>query len=317
MLRSLAIAAAMLTTQTATEPFEFHSGFWINLHHFVHIVARGQAGKDLNRPTVIAALADTTGLGRLEPNVRDGWTRALAIYSTTYATRELLFDSGMVAIKNRLSALENAPMLRGSGLDSTLIEALETAAPAYRALWWPRHDAANARWVRELQPLLVRHGDAMMTGIARAFRMDWPSDRMRVDVVAYANWAGAYTTEEPSHVTISSLDENGRGADALETMFHEPLHTMEDSVTVALRREGQAQGKRGAGPLAHALIFYTAGALTSRAIPGHLPYAERTGIWSRIAAYQRVLPAMKREWQDYLDGRASFEVAIKAIVAAI
>jgi hypothetical protein len=41
---------------------------------------------------------------------------------------------------------------------------------------------------------------------------------IRVEVVAYAQWAGAYTTEDPPLIAISSLDEQHQGSDGLEQL---------------------------------------------------------------------------------------------------
>ena len=41
--------------------------------------------------------------------------------------------------------------------------------------------------------------------MVKVFEAPWPGNPVRVDIVAYANWAGAYTTIEPTRPTISSL----------------------------------------------------------------------------------------------------------------
>ena len=50
---------------------------------------------------------------------------------------------------------------------------------------------------------------------------------MRVDLLVYANWAGAYTTGGPAHIVLSSTDEDSLADGALETLFHEASHTRE------------------------------------------------------------------------------------------
>jgi len=63
--------------------------------------------------------------------------------------------------------------------------------------------------------------EALAPRVAAGYGAQWPAERTVVDVVAYANWAGAYTTNDPTHVTVSSTDSRLEGAGALEILFHE------------------------------------------------------------------------------------------------
>jgi hypothetical protein len=318
----LILPAAAPQSSLATSPsrvavapglFEFHSGFWINLHHFLYVQARARKRyPDSRRRAVAAAPSDTVGFGALPTEQRRGWESALAYYEHELAPRDALLDSLMPPIKNRLGELEDVPSLAGSGLDTALVAALEQAAPAYRALWWPRHDAANRAWIRSMLPLLDRYGTSIARGVSDAFRTPWQGP-LRVDVTAYANWAGAYTTEHPSRITISSLDPEGTGTLGLEGLFHESLHTMEDSIASALHAAGRARGKEVPYGVNHALIFYTAGEVTRRVVGTHTPYAITTGLWER--SWPRYLPILRARWQPWLDGHTSFSDAIAAIVA--
>lgn len=308
-------AAPPVPPAAAPALFAFHSNFWLNLHHFLYVTARARRGLDGRRPGVAAALADTAGVGALPAADRDVWERAIAYYDSTIAQRDVLFDSGMVAINDRLTHTDSASSLRGSGIDPALAGALESAAPVYRRLWWPRHDAANRSWQATLEPLVAQHGDSIAAWESRAFRTPWASTPVRVDVTAYSNWAGAYTTTNPAHITIASLAPNNQGDQALEIIFHEVLHTMDDSLASALARQFSAQAKAPPPDFTHAFIFYTAGAFTRRAIPAHVPYGEKYGLWSRSPSFARALPALRESWQRYLDGDIGFEEAIRRYVA--
>jgi hypothetical protein len=138
--------------------------------------------------------------------------------------------------------LEEAPSLSDVGLDARLVAALEGAAPVYRAVWWPRHDAANRAWIASMLPLLARYADTLAMGLTRAFDAAWPTPLLRVDVVPYANWAGAYTSVEPPHVTISSMNGGYKGTRGLEMLFHEASHAIADSLVAALRDLAAASG---------------------------------------------------------------------------
>jgi hypothetical protein len=291
--------------------FAFHSNFWLNLHHFLYNTARARAGLDATRWVATSVLADTTGFGALPVSDQNEWNAAVVYYDSALARRDVLFDSGMVAVNNRLARLDSATSLRSSGLDPSLIAVLERAAPVYRKLWWSKHDAANHEWGASMQRLLASYGDNLAAEESRAFQEPWSSGPVRVDVTAYANWAGAYTTSDPSHITVSSEDPGNQADQGLEIVFHEVLHTMDDTLASLLRTAFRAQGKTLPRDPTHVFIFYTAGVLTQRAVPRHVPYAEKNGLWTRVADFTRALPILQRSWQPYLDGKITLAEAVK------
>src|SRR6185369_4793098 len=123
---------------------------------------------------------------------------ALSYYGAALAHRDLLMDRGMEAIKNELEDSENSPDLKDAALTPELKSILLTAAPIYRKHWWPRHERANRDWITALNPLVGRYGNSLITALAKIYEVPWPEQPLRVDVVAYANWAGAYTTLDPT-----------------------------------------------------------------------------------------------------------------------
>jgi hypothetical protein len=228
-----------------------------------------------------------------------------------------LFDASMVQVTNALTRLsDEASSVRSAGLDSGLTNALTEAAPIYRALWWLRHDAANRRWIAAVRTLLAEHGDSAAQIEARIFQRPWASPSVRVDVCAYTNWAGAYTTEGPSHMNMASLSPGNRGTLGFETLFHEVLHTMDDSVFTALRDAFHTAGKRYFRDPTHPFIFYTVGATTAKLFPGHVPYAEAMGLWARNPDYVRILPLLRQHWQAYIDGTITLAEAMRHIAEA-
>src|SRR5208282_4796382 len=87
----------------------------------------------------------------------------------------------------------------------------------------------------------------------------WPKEKIRVDVSAYANSAGASTTLDPLRVIISSTDPRNQGDEAFEVLFHEASHGIAEPVQSAIIRECRQRDKAIPRDLWHALIFYTTG----------------------------------------------------------
>lgn len=305
----------VVTNREEPELFAFHSNFWLNLHHFLYVTARARAGLDATRPAVVSALADTAGFGARPLSDKNDWRAAVAYYDSTLARRDVLFDSDMVAINNRLARLDSAPTVRRSGLDPSLVAILERAAPVYRRVWWSRHDRANHKWEARMRQLLTLYGESLAAKESRVFKEPWSTTPLRVDVTAYANWAGAYTTNSPSHITVSSENPGNQDDQGLEILFHEVLHTMDDKLLTALSAAFRARGKMLPRDPTHVFIFYTAGALTQRAVPGHIPYAEKNGLWARVSEFTRAFPVLQRCWQPYLNGGITFEEAVQRYAA--
>jgi hypothetical protein len=294
-------------------PFELRSAFLPNLHHFLYAQTRAGKGLDRDRPAITRALDDKADLRRLAPEDRAGWERAVAHYAAEVAARDAVFDEVLVEAKARIASCPDGSDAASCGVPAALARALDGAAPAYRALWWPTHDRANRAWMAAVRPLLAAHGDEMKAALARAFGFTWPAEPLPVDVTAYANWAGAYTTRDPDHVTISSRAPAHGGTAAFESLFHEAMHTRDQPLLQALGDAARETGKRTRG-LAHPLVFYTAGELTRRLFPNHTPYAEQSGLWTRDPTMARALPLLRAHWQPFLEGHSTFEEALRAVV---
>lgn len=279
--------------------FRFESGFWINLHHVLYESARR---------SVRGETWPARDLGA-------EWDEAVAYYRAEVIHRDLLFDDELYAVKAALSGADpGAPP--PAEVPARLAAALEAAAPAYRARLWTEHDAENRRWIAGVTPLLEQHGPAMAARLTALFRHPWPAEPIPVDVVYVANWAGAYTTIGPPHVVLGSSSPGNQEGAALETTFHEGSHVLIDEVQETLQRLAQETGVEAPRDLWHAVLFYTVGEVARDALgPSYTPYAEKHGLWTR-GDWPRLREAIVRGWRPWMAGEASFEDALRAVLAA-
>jgi hypothetical protein len=348
LLAASAAAGGQIDTGYGQLPvFEFHSGFWLNLHLTLYQEARtrsvspapvDKSAKPSGPP--LKTLSDPAS--GLSDGERRAWEDAVSYYAANFASKDLLFAGELVQLKNQLGDFEDCADLSGSqqrfcnaGLDAKLTKVLEAAAPVYRAHQWRDHDRANRRWVLRVAPLVRERGVGLSQRLADIYQTQWPRHKIRVDITAYANWAGAYTTLEPLDVTISSTDPRNQGSAALEVLFHEASHGIAQPVEAAIIRECRQRDKAIPRDLWHALVFYTTGevirpimASTEAAsgdsdggAPGgsaeraYKPYAFREGLYRRN--WDDYLRLLERFWQPYLDGQATFEDAIARMVSAL
>ena len=302
--------------------FEFHSGFWLNLHHTLYYQARQQRA---------ASSTSVLGTTTLSPSEQKAWDTAVSFYVQAYAGKDLLVALDLVLIKNQLGDFETCDDIAGlkkktcdAGLPKKLTEVLSGAAPVYRAHLWSEQDRANRRWISSVAPLVRRSGVELSHRLAEIYQTDWPQERIRVDVSVYSNSAGAYTTLDPLRLTVSSTDPRNQGPEALEILFHEASHGISDNVQNAILRECRQRDKPVPRDLWHALLFYTTGEVIRPALhdseqgsqkTGYVPYAVREGLYKR--GWQDYLRVLTEYWQPYLDGKQSFDDAVAHMVSAL
>jgi hypothetical protein len=356
---ALAAASQIDSVYGPLPVFELHSGFWINLHHRLYEEARQQrsaasagsvkSGRSAKPVLQVAPGAKPTLTGAEQR----AWDDAVSYYVANYADKDLLFSTELVLLKNQLGDFENCDELSGAknrtcdaGLPGKLTQILEDAAPVYRAHHWPADDRANRAWIKRVDPLVREQGVGLSHRLADIYQTQWPNEKIRVDVSAVANAAGAYTTLDPLRVTIASTDPRNQGAPALEVLFHEASHGIATPVELAIARECRQRDKPIPRDLWHALIFYTTGAVIkpvmdtegdasadrvvqsgsegSNASQGsrhnsqdgdYTPYAKREGLYQR--GWENYLQILTRYWQPYLDGQVTFDNAIAHMVSAL
>src|SRR5208337_3374418 len=193
---------------------------------------------------------------------------------------------------------------------------------------------ANRRWVVRVAPLVREQGVGLSERLADIYQSKWPKEKIRVEVCAFANSAGAYTTLDPLRVTIASTDPRNQGPEALEVLFHEASHDIARPVETAITRECRQRDKPIPRDLWHALIFFTTGevlrpimqeAEQQNAPDDDLPPQRHTtttvppGLSEKLSqrgweVYSRLLSVY---WQPYLDVKVSFEDAIAHLVCRL
>lgn len=327
-----AAAAPQIDTQYGPLPvFELHSGFWINLHHTLYQQAKQRRDPKATPSVSVPSLATAAATTRRSKTEQLAWDAAVSYYAANYADKDLLFNTEMLLLKNQLGDFEGCDELSGAklktcdaGLPPKLTQILEAAATVYRAHEWPDHDRANRKWIAQVAPLVREQGLGLSERLADIYQARWPKEKIRVDVSAYANSQGAYTTLDPLRVVIASTDPRNQGSAALEILFHEASHGIAEPVQQAILRECRQREKAIPRDLWHALLFYTTGEVikpvfTGQTVgapdPEYTPYAIRQRLYQRD--WDDYLKLLTRFWQPYLDGRVTFDDAIAHMVSAL
>jgi hypothetical protein len=307
------------STPTPQKLFDFHSGFWINLHHFLYWQALSSTPQKGLRHVTLSN-ADEQELSHLSPDEHAAWNSAVSYYANSLIQRDLLFDQGMETIKNQLEDAETSDDLAGVPISPDLKVTLLKVGPIYRKHWWMRHDFENRQWIAQLQPLLDQYGSLICDSLVKIYEAPWPGYPVRVDAVVYANWAGAYTTLEPTRPTISTSDVANQATAALEIVFHEASHGMMGKVMDSIDAAEKSAGARGKSrpihfrrDLWHEVLFYTSGQLVAEQVRGYTSYADKNGLWTRAwPGPDRVL--IEQDWKPHMDGAVPLPVALAKLV---
>ena len=293
--------------------FDFHSGMWINLHHFIYYQALlKDTGNTVNRP-VNRDTIDFNGLNKIQ---RQDWLTAIEYYRKNLISKDLLMDADMETLKNILEDKENDKLLEDTELPVELKSILNSVSDSYKTFYWKQQDQDNKFWIEKIKPLVQMYGDTLIAELQTKYLMRWPEKPIRVDVTNYANWTGAYTSLYPNRITISSIDSRNQKLAALEVLFHEASHIIIDTVRTTLteicRRSNKLLPKRD---LWHAILFYTTGEIIKGHLKQYIPYAYQNELWNR--AWPMYINYLDKDWQPYLKGEIPLNIAIARLVTDV
>jgi hypothetical protein len=310
--RNRSIASS--TRGSASPIVIFHADkFWLNLHHFLYVLGRAQnQAADSTRDGVEMAPADQAqGLTGLNEQDQASWRKAVSDYAGSLSNKDLVFDKPVSSITSALAKAGDARTLDGVPVDLAIASILTRVAPMYRKQWWPKHRAANQEWQKATTALVNQYGADVQAFITKAYQLPWPATGYDVNISAYANWSGAYSTDG-GLLVLSSLAPGNHGTYGLESTFHEAMHQWDSEVFEALRTEARKQNKLVPRNLSHAMIFFTAGEAVRHVVPRHVPYAIEFGLWKR--AFSEFKPALDEVWKPYLDGSGAREDAFAELI---
>jgi hypothetical protein len=247
------------------------------------------------------------------------WNRIVENYRAFLGRRHPIFNNELIQLNATLSNTSTARL--PDSIPEAAAKALEAAMPLYRRVQWEEDDRANRFWIAVAEPLLASAAEELADAHAKAYATPFPK-RILVDVSPLAWEFGAYTVGqgESAHVVISSTDPGYKGFAALEMLMHEPSHAIVASdesgaIGADLKRAADELGVKPMSNLWHAILFYTSGELTRRALAkrgvrDYQPYI--TDMYER--GFRGFRQSLETHWQAYLDGKVTREAAIRQIL---
>lgn len=233
--------------------YRIQSNPWVNLHQRLIHEAR----------------FNTSPPASLSGDDLSKWNKAVETYRAFVGRRSPIFDAELVRMNAALSATQTAQL--PASIPRQAAAALEAAMPLYRAAQWEEDDRANRFWAAVAETLLASAAEELAEAHAKAYGVPFPRDIL-VDVSPLAWEFGAYTVGEgeSAHVVVTSTEPGYQGFAALEMLMHEPSHAVVGNTSGAvgsdLARASRELNIKPYANLWHAILFYTSGELTRRAL---------------------------------------------------
>ncbi|MEL6973953.1 MAG: hypothetical protein AAGL29_00995 [Bacteroidota bacterium] len=211
----------------STLHYVFHNNYWINLHHFLYQKASGsQLSKLQQDGNEMLVIGEKPVEESLSVQQRSSLDSAIGYYKRKMIQKSLL--RGLGYERYWLQKQVGSKAIKDSTVSQEFVDVLNAVSNTYQETYWPVHKKHNKE-ILEHQISNIRQLEKRI--IARMERLSltpWPSKKkVRVDLTAYANYAGAYTPTRPIfNVLVSTVDPNSLGPDFLETIFHEGSHLL-------------------------------------------------------------------------------------------
>ncbi len=210
-----------------TDYFEFHSNYWMNLHHFLYQKASGEQLRNLQQDgNQFLEIGEEEIYDTLNSEQVQALDDAIAYYKENIASKSLLFE-----LNNERIWLQNQ-YENISIIDTTFTkkytQILNQVSPIYKQSFWPIHKAHNRYIVEHHLSIIKTLENSVIPKMEQLSLKKWPSrTKVRVDITTYSNYAGAYTVKRPKfNIFISSIDPNSKKLAFIETVFHEGSHLL-------------------------------------------------------------------------------------------
>lgn len=258
----------------------------------------------------------TECLETLNAEASGGWSAAAAWYGDEMGQRNPRTDPLMREVRRYLAALSEEPL---GDAATVVLGHLRGAAPAYQLCLWQAHDARNRAWSDDLLDLVDKHEDEMISRLETAYKDSYP-ELIPVDIMSYANWAGANTMGRPLHMALSSVDPDNLGAGSFEILYHEGSHGVFGPgwghTYEVLATAFESRGLEARRDIWHAVLFFTTGQISMEILHAN-GYPDYSAYMVRGGVYDEYYPLLLEAWQPYLDGEIDLSAAAEAFAASV
>ena len=209
-----------------TNYYEFHSNYWINLHHFLYQKAKGsQEKKLLEDNSQLIDINEEIVYKNLTSQELEILNKAISYYENNIIEKNLYRDLREFTYMFRNQ--ENVLLQDNELLTNEYKNVINEASVIYRKHFWEIYKEQNEKVIKAKIELIKDFENNIFNKMEKLSKDKLPNQKIRVDITAYANFAGAYTITKPDfNIYISSLDPDCYTNGIIETIFHEGSHLL-------------------------------------------------------------------------------------------
>ena len=247
-----------------TRYFEFHNNYWTNLHHFLFQKAKGDQLKHLEEDgQTFLDIGEVAIWEELDTADSTILQNTIAYYQEHIINRSLMRNS---ALRLWLQSLKEEGEIVDTTYSAELTGILNKASPIFTRYFWPVFKMHNDTILAKHVDLVRKFETIAIQQMEKLAGYPWPDLKVRVDLTAYANWAGAYTPARPTmNIFISTIDPGAPSSYFLETVFHEGAHLLysrESAFRSKIYHRSKEREMDFPKQLWHASLFYLCGRIT-------------------------------------------------------
>lgn len=296
----------------STDHFEFYINKWLNQHHFLFQSAKALA-KDSTK-----SLTSFPAWEQLNTQEQKITREAMAYYQANWVDKSLLFNGGLFEIKRMISFWSNDISSVQSDAHPALVHHWKAFSSIYDEYFWPEQLAQNKKVLgANISRIRAFEEEASMQ-LSKLSQAPWPKEKIRVDVTYLADWAGAYTSVDPTHVVISTHEEGPEG-DWVETVFHEASHQLigarRGAVSKAITEIAAKEELEIPRQLWHGVLFYFAGSVIRDFLIQE--GVEYELFMMREDVFKSYHEALTTSMDPYLAGEVSLEDALRNLLISL
>lgn len=259
------------TAVYSTHYFDFNNNYWVNLHHFLYQRADNSQLRKLQEDGLnFLEIGEANAEGQLTSHEKEALRKAIRYYKDSLTTKNLRRE--LTRLKVWLQEKEEFKTITDTSFGIKFIEILNNVSPVYQRHFWELHKSHNLSIITRHIGTINKIEEEVIDKMEMLSLNPWPdSPKVRVDITAYANWAGAYTFSRPKmNIVISSTDPSQMTSSFVETILHEGSHLLylfgESPVRDKFYYKSEELNMEFPRNLWHASMFYLCGRATQDAL---------------------------------------------------
>lgn len=259
------------TIQYNTDYFEFNINYWVNLHHFMYQKADSSQLRKLQEDGLnFIEIGESNAELQMTNIEKEILNQSVKYYKDSLTTKNLRRDLNY--LKMWLQKQDEFKSITDTTFGKKFTETINKVSPIYEKCFWKLHKSHNLSILTKHIGTIDEIEEEVINKMEKLSSNKWPdSTKVRVDVTAYANWAGAYTASKPTmNIVISTIDPSKITSSFVETILHEGSHLLylygKSPIRDKFYYKSEELGVEFPGNLWHASMFYLCGRATQNAL---------------------------------------------------